>query len=164
MRDQRPRRTLIPLPPRATPQTHTAPRRAAARSAPNGRLSPSRRSPKRRISALRPRLKLTPADLDDDEMARGCFAPPGPVSDDRTGAGTSWSRRWTRTNADDAELERELISQIDGWASRLRPDPPAPSDDIARLYEGGDTHGAREIIHAGPAAIRKLARRVLGQN
>jgi hypothetical protein len=66
-------------------------------------------------------------------------------------------------DADDLEMERVLLAEIDG----LGIDAPAliPSrrlDDIAIAYEAGDAPAARELVHRlAPAAVRKLGRRVL---
>jgi hypothetical protein len=111
--------------------------------------------------ALRPRLKLTPAaDLpeeEDDDLGR----PPPNADPDLT-----WSElvaALDENDADDVELERTLIAQIDALGIDAQAlIPRRRLDEIARLYEGGDAIGGREAIHRlAPAGVRKLSRRLL---
>jgi hypothetical protein len=118
---------------------------------------------------LRPRLKLTPAvpeplfEDDEDNEQIGSAPPPAPPVDDPDWSWNELVAALDENDADDSELEKTLIAQIEGLgidATALI--PRRRLDDIARLYEGGDAAGAREQIHRlAPAALRKLARRVL---
>jgi hypothetical protein len=118
---------------------------------------------------LRPRLKLTPAvpeplfEDDEDNEQIGSAPPPAPPVDDPDWSWNELVAALDENDADDSELEKTLIAQIEGLgidAAALI--PRRRLDDIARLYEGGDAAGAREQIHRlAPAALRKLARRVL---
>ncbi|HVY33023.1 MAG TPA: polar localization protein TipN [Caulobacteraceae bacterium] len=154
---------------------------AAARA--SGGLTPAPRPP--RPSALRPepalrprlseastpeprrRLKLTPTA--SDEAVSTVFEP---AADRRAaepeGDGDSWS--WSDLlssldgDAEDAgELEEILVEEIRALGvDPIALFPAARIDDIATALETGDVGGAREIAHRqAPAAIRKLARRVL---
>jgi hypothetical protein len=111
---------------------------------------------------LRPRLKLTPApeiaDDEDDEDALPLTAHADPD--------LSWSElvaALDENDADDVELERTLIAQIDALGIDAQAlIPRRRLDEIARLYEGGDAAGGREAIHRlAPAGVRKLSRRIL---
>jgi hypothetical protein len=112
---------------------------------------------------LRPRLKLTPAaepgahDDADDDAGR-----PPPEDD----PDLSWSElvaALDENDADDVELERALIAQIDAVGIDAQAlIPRRRLDEIARLYEGGDVLGGREAIHRlAPAGVRKLSRRII---
>jgi hypothetical protein len=111
---------------------------------------------------LRPRLKLTPASAaaeDEDEEDAG---KPPPEND----PDLSWSElvaALDENDADDPELERTLIAQIDALGIDAQAlIPRRRLDEIARLYEGGDAMGGREAIHRlAPAGVRKLSRRIL---
>ena len=113
--------------------------------------------------ALRPRLKLTPASAlheedEDDDLGR-----PAPHAADPD---LSWSElvaALDENDADDVELERTLIAQIDAIGIDAQAlIPRRRLDEIARLYEGGDAVGGREAIHRlAPAGVRKLSRRIL---
>jgi hypothetical protein len=110
---------------------------------------------------LRPRLRLTPAPADDEGEDEDVGPPPAEVDPD-----LSWSElvaALDENEADDAELERTLIAQIDALGIDAQAlIPRRRLDEIARLYEGGDPAGARETIHRmAPAAVRKLSRRIL---
>ena len=109
---------------------------------------------------LRPRLKLTPTteprDEDEDD-----YGPP-PASD----PDLSWSElvaALDENEADDVELERTLIAQIEALGIDAQALIPRwRLDDIARFYEGGDAIGGRRAVHRlAPAAVRKLSRRIL---
>lgn len=153
----------------ATRAAAPAPPRPAPPAAPPLPLKPRADRPAQPAStseddlALRPRLKLTPAaeapDEDEDEDAG---LPPPPVAD----PDLSWSElvaALDENDADDVELERTLIAQIDALGIDAQAlIPRRRLDEIARLYEGGDGDGAREAIHRlAPAGVRKLSRRVL---
>jgi hypothetical protein len=111
---------------------------------------------------LRPRLKLTPApEAADDDEDEHPAAPPAHADPD-----LSWSElvaALDENDADDVELERTLIAQIDALGIDAQAlIPRRRLDEIARLYEGGDAAGGREAIHRlAPAGVRKLSRRVL---
>ncbi|MGZ3273958.1 MAG: polar localization protein TipN [Caulobacteraceae bacterium] len=111
---------------------------------------------------LRPRLKLTPAAeaAEEEEDEDAGLLPPETDSD------LSWSElvaALDENDADDVELERALIAQIDALGIDAQAlIPRRRLDEVARLYEGGDAAGAREAIHRlAPAAVRKLSRRIL---
>ena len=110
---------------------------------------------------LRPRLKLTPAaePPGDEEEDLG---KPAPADD----PDLSWSElvaALDENDADDVELERTLIAQIDALGIDAQAlIPRRRLDEIARLYEGGDAAGGREAIHRlAPAGVRKLSRRII---
>jgi hypothetical protein len=118
---------------------------------------------------LRPRLRLKPAAPDDDGDDEPMFRSTPPLRPSTPGGpDPDWT--WNElvsaldeNDADDLEMERVLLAEIDG----LGIDAPAliPSrrlDDIAIAYEAGDAPAARELVHRlAPAAVRKLGRRVL---
>jgi hypothetical protein len=112
--------------------------------------------------ALRPRLRLTPAaDANEDDEEESAPPPPPDADPD-----LSWSELVAALDegeADDAELERTLIAQIDGLGIDAQAlIPRRRLDEIARLYEGGDAAGGREAVHRlAPAGVRKLSRRIL---
>ncbi len=115
---------------------------------------------------LRPRLKLTPAPETDgeeeEEEEEEDAGPPSPHAD----PDLTWSElvaALDENDADDVELERALIAQIDGLGIDAQAlIPRRRLDEIARLYEGGDAAGGREAIHRlAPAGVRKLSRRIL---
>lgn len=149
-------RASTPMPPRpqpaAPPPLPLRPRteRPAAPPAP----------PEDEDLGLRPRLKLTPTpepepEEEDDE------SPPLEIDPD-----LSWSElvaALDENDADDVELERTLIAQIDALGIDAQAlIPRRRLDEIARLYEGGDAAGGREAIHRlAPAGVRKLSRRIL---
>ncbi len=156
---------------RAAPTVH-APRPAAAAPPPVPLRSRSRDAAPPVAPAeedevgLRPRLKLTPAEPAEESLFEDDEAPPSPTPPTADDPDWSWNElvaALDENDADDAELERTLIAQIDALgidAAALI--PRRRLDDIARLYEGGDAAGGREQIHRlAPAAVRKLARRVL---
>ena len=108
---------------------------------------------------LRPRLKLTPAAEADGEEEEEDAGPPSPHAD----PDLTWSElvaALDENDADDVELERALIAQIDGLGIDAQAlIPRRRLDEIARLYEGGDAAGGREAIHRlAPAGVRKLSR------
>jgi hypothetical protein len=116
---------------------------------------------------LRPRLMLTPLGP-EDEIDRPRFErlSPRPAAPEPTDPDWTWNELVSaldENDADDLEMERSLLAEIDG----LGIDAPAliPQrrlDDIGIAYEAGDAHAARELIHRlAPAAVRKLGRRVL---
>jgi hypothetical protein len=150
-------RASAPLPPR--PQPPTAPplplKPRAERPASPGPADEE-------DLGLRPRLKLTPApEAGDDDEEDAVSAPAGPADPD-----LSWSElvaALDENDADDVELERTLIAQIDGLGIDAQAlIPRRRLDEIARLYEGGDAAGGRDAIHRlAPAGVRKLSRRIL---
>jgi hypothetical protein len=106
-------------------------------------------------------LKLTPAaeahDDEDEEPAH----PPSAADPD-----LSWSElvaALDENDADDVELERTLMAQIEALGIDAQAlIPRRRLDEISRLYEGGDAAGGREAIHRlAPAGVRKLSRRIL---
>jgi len=118
-------------------------------------------------------LKLTPTE--SDEALSTVFEPaaerrqPERAAAEQGADGEPWS--WTDLLSsldgeapDEGELDEALVEQI----RSLGVDPVAlfPElriEDIAAALEEGDFAGAREIAHRlAPAAIRKLARRVMG--
>jgi len=124
-------------------------------------------------SGPRRRLKLTPTE--SDEALSTVFEPaaerrqPERAAAEQGADGEPWS--WTDLLSsldgeapDEGELDEALVEQI----RSLGVDPVAlfPElriEDIAAALEEGDFAGAREIAHRlAPAAIRKLARRVMG--
>jgi hypothetical protein len=111
---------------------------------------------------LRPRLRLTPAsEAREDEEDEDAGRPPPETDPDLT-----WSElvaALDENEADDVELERILIAQIDALGIDAQAlIPRRRLDDIARLYEVGDGTGAREAVHRlAPAGVRKLSRRIL---
>lgn len=143
---------------------------------------PARPAPPRPEPALRPRLseasaperseprrrlKLTPTV--SDEAVSTVFEP---AADRRAaepeGDADSWS--WSDLLSsldgepeDTSELEQTLVEEIRALGvDPVALFPDARIDDIATALETGDVGGAREIAHRqAPAAIRKLARRVL---
>ena len=111
---------------------------------------------------LRPRLKLTPAAEAHEHEEEEAAGPPPPETD----PDLSWSElvaALDENDADDVELERALIAQIDGLGIDAQAlIPRRRLDEIARLYEGGDADGGRAAIHRlAPAGVRKLSRRIL---
>jgi hypothetical protein len=117
----------------------------------------------------RKRLKLTPTD--SDEALKTVFEPaahrlanePEPSAD-----GWSWTELLTSLGGEqspqgDEAIEESLVQEV----RALGVDPVAlfplsRLEEIATAIEIGDLAGARELAHrAAPAAIRKLARRVL---
>jgi hypothetical protein len=150
-------RAATPSPPRPPPP-----------SAPSLPLKPRTERPAAPAPAdeedlgLRPRLKLSPApeahdeDEDEDPIPLTAHADPD----------LSWSElvaALDENDADDVELERTLIAQIDALGIDAQAlIPRRRLDEIARLYEGGDAAGGREAIHRlAPAGVRKLSRRIL---
>jgi hypothetical protein len=120
----------------------------------------------------RQRLRLTPTA--SDEALKTVFEPAaerrGPERpSEPAGDPESWT--WSdllsslggEEEAGEEELEAALVSEIRNLgvdADALLPEPRI--EEIAAALETGDLGGAREIAHrAAPAAIRKLARRVL---
>jgi hypothetical protein len=108
---------------------------------------------------LRPRLKLT--GLDEP-------APPKPLAPAPTESDPDWT--WNElvsaldeNDADDAEIERVLIEEIQGLgidATALI--PRRRLQDLVQAYETLDAPAARDVIHRiAPAAVRKLARLVI---
>jgi hypothetical protein len=152
-------RAAAPMPPR--PQPQAAPplplKPRADRPAPQATSQPASQD---EDLSLRPRLRLTPAaEVHDEEDAPA--PPPSDADPD-----LSWSElvaALDENQADDAELERTLIAQIDGLGIDAQAlIPRRRLDEIARLYEGGDAAGGREAIHRlAPAGVRKLSRRIL---
>jgi hypothetical protein len=152
-------RAATPMPPRpppaAPPPVPLKPR--AERTAP----SPSPADDHEDLG-LRPRLKLTPTAAPvDDEEEEDAGKPAADADPD-----LSWSElvaALDENDADDVELERTLIAQIDALGIDAQAlIPRRRLDEIARLYEGGDAAGAREAIHRlAPAGVRKLSRRIL---
>jgi hypothetical protein len=151
---------------RAAPAVPARPPPAAAPPLP---LKPRGETPTAALSVapgddfvLRPRLKLTSADArdegeDDEDDGR---LPPQADPD------LSWNElvaALDENEADDAELERILIAQIDALGIDAQAlIPRRRLDEIARLYDAGDAAGARETIHRlAPAGVRKLSRRIL---
>ena len=113
--------------------------------------------------SLRPRLRLTPAAEEQDDVEDEDAVPPPPHDADPD---LSWSElvaALDENEADDVELERTLIAQIDALGIDAQAlIPRRRLDEIARLYEGGDAAGGREAIHRlAPAGVRKLSRRIL---
>jgi hypothetical protein len=116
---------------------------------------------------LRPRLMLKPLGPDDDDDRPSYDRPsPRPSAPEPTDPDWTWNELVSaldENDADDLEMERALLAEIDG----LGIDAPAliPQrrlDDIGIAYEAGDAHAARELVHRlAPAAVRKLGRRVL---
>ena len=110
---------------------------------------------------LRPRIKLTPApEADEDEDEEAVPAPTHADPD------LSWSElvaALDENDADDVELERTVIAQIDALGIDAQAlIPRRRLDEIARLYEGGDAAGARGAVHRlAPAGVRKLSRRII---
>ena len=115
-------------------------------------------------AGLRPRLKLTPTgsepaahDEDDEDVGKP------PPMDDPDWTWNELVSALDENDADDVELERALIAQIEAQgidAAALI--PRRRLDEIARLYEGGDAQGGREAVHRlAPAGVRKLSRRIL---
>ena len=110
---------------------------------------------------LRPRLKLTPtpeADEDEDEEAG-----PAPSHADPDLTWSELVAALDENDADDVELERTVIAQIDALGIDAQAlIPRRRLDEIARLYEGGDAAGARGAVHRlAPAGVRKLSRRII---
>jgi hypothetical protein len=115
---------------------------------------------------LRPRLKLTQPELDDEPLFAeppAIKAPPPPAPNDPDWTWNELVSALDEGDADDSEMERTLIAEIEALgidAAALI--PRRRLIDIAQLYEGGDAAGARDTIHRlAPAALRKLARLVL---
>ncbi len=115
----------------------------------------------------RKRLKLTPTE--SDEAVSTVFEPAAerrgaePVAGDDS---WSWSDLLSSLDgeaADDGALEGALVEEIRALGvdtAALFPD--SKIEEIATALEIGDVGGAREMAHRlAPAAIRKLARRVL---
>lgn len=150
-------RTAAPAPPRPQPP-----------AAPPLPLKPRAERPAQPAPAaeddlgLRPRLKLTPAaEAHDDEEDEDALRPPPEADPD-----LSWSElvaALDENEADDVELERALIAQIDALGIDAQAlIPRRRLDEIARLYEAGDVAGGQEAIHRlAPAGVRKLSRRIL---
>jgi hypothetical protein len=117
---------------------------------------------------LRPRLTPRASDgeddgpepyADEDEDGSPFPAPQGDPD-------LSWDEliaALEENDPDEADLERIMIAQIEALGiDTVALIPRRRLDDVARLYEGGDVMGARALIHEmAPAAVRKLARRVL---
>jgi len=149
-------RAAAPMPPR--PQPAPAPPLPLKSRA--ERPAPPPRAEDDDDLGLRPRLKLTPAvEAPDEDEDLG--KPPPEADPDLT-----WSElvaALDENDADDVELERTLIAQIDGLGIDAQAlIPRRRLDEIARLYEGGDAVGGREAIHRlAPAGVRKLSRRVM---
>jgi hypothetical protein len=139
-----------------------------------GEQSEARRPPETAPPADEPprrRLKLTPTASDED--LKSVFEPAADRrAPDRAPTGEADGDTWTWTEllsslddgpTGDGALEQTLIEEVE----TLGMDPAAllPSsriDEIAAALESGDAGVAREIAHRqAPAAIRKLARRIL---
>jgi hypothetical protein len=110
-------------------------------------------------------LKLTPGSggqpHHDEHEEEDAVRPPPEHDPD-----LSWSElvaALDENEADDVELERGLIAQIDALGIDAQAlIPRRRLEDIARLYEGGDAAGGREAVHRlAPAGVRKLSRRIL---
>lgn len=134
--------------------------------------TPSADASKPAGSGPRRRLKLTPTE--SDEALSTVFEPANERRQPERGGADqgpdSESLSWTELLSsldgdapDESELDQVLVEEI----RALGVDPvalfPEPRiEDIAAAIEAGDFIGAREIAHRlAPAAIRKLARRVL---
>jgi len=106
---------------------------------------------------LRPRLKLT--GLEDKAAAK----PPTPGEGDPDWTWNELVAALDETDADDSEIERTLIAEIEALgidAAALIPQRRLP--EVAEAYEASNSVSAREIVHrVAPAAVRKLARRVM---
>jgi hypothetical protein len=110
---------------------------------------------------LRPRLKLT---LPEAETPAPRAAPtPSPAAGDPDWTWNELVSALDENDADDTEMERVLIAEIEGLgidAAALI--PRRRLADLAQAYEQGDAAAARDIVHRlAPAAVRKLARLVL---
>jgi hypothetical protein len=112
---------------------------------------------------LRPRLKLTVPDA-EPAAAHPAPAPVAPTT--VTDPDWTWNELVSALDehdADDTGMERTLIAEIEGLgidAAALI--PRRRLADIAQAHDQGDAVGAREQVHRlAPAAVRKLARRVL---
>ncbi|MDB5458891.1 MAG: polar localization protein TipN [Caulobacteraceae bacterium] len=150
-----------------------APRPAAAQTPPPSlplRARPAPPAPAPRSApeddddlGLRPRLKLTQTEA--DEASERLFEPgaPAPPEGDPDWTWNELVSALDENDADDTEMERVLIAEIDGLgidAAALI--PRRRLSDIAQAYEQGDAAAARDIMHRlAPAAVRKLARLVL---
>jgi len=150
-------RAAAPIPPR--PQPAVAPPLPLR---PRADRPPPQPAPQDDDLSLRPRLRLTPAaDVSDEDDEEAPAPPPADGDPD-----LSWSElvaALDENEADDAELERTLIAQIDGLGIDAQAlIPRRRLDEIARLYEGGDAAGGQDAIHRlAPAGVRKLSRRIL---
>jgi hypothetical protein len=157
----------LPLRQRETPPPAPAPPPPEPKAEPKPEPRPE---PDEEDLDLRPRLRLKPAapEDDDDEAEEPMFRPAPLRPSTPGGPDPDWT--WNElvsaldeNDADDLEMERVLLAEIDG----LGIDAPAliPTrrlDDIAIAYESGDAPAARELVHRlAPAAVRKLGRRVL---
>jgi hypothetical protein len=157
----------IPRPTPAPPELALRPRLGGS-----GEPAPSAEPAPPAGSGTRRRLKLTPTE--SDEALSTIFEPaaerrqPDRAAAEPGAEGESWS--WTELlssldgeTPDGSELDQALVEQI----RALGVDPvalfPEPRlDEISAALEDGDFSGAREIAHRlAPAAIRKLARRVM---
>ena len=147
--------TLTPAP-RPTARPATARPEPALRPRVSEDAEPASSEPRRR-------LKLTPTA--SDEAMSSVFEP---VAEQRGDDGDAWS--WSDLlssldgeDGDEGELELALVEEIRALGvdtNALFPDPRIA--DIAAALQTGDVGGARELAHRqAPAAIRKLARRVL---
>ncbi|HUO21117.1 MAG TPA: polar localization protein TipN [Caulobacteraceae bacterium] len=121
------------------------------------------------LGDARRRLKLTPTETDD--ALKTVFEPAGERAGgeaDLGADGWSWTELLTSLGGEEAAqsedgVEESLVAEI--RALGIDPVallPEARLDEIATAIEIGDLLGAREAAHRlAPAAIRKLARRVM---
>ena len=157
----------LPLRPRDNPFAAAPKAQAEPEKAPPPAPAPEPESkPDADDLDLRPRLMLTPVDPEDDEDGPRFERSPRPAAPEPTDPDWTWNELVSaldENDADDLEMERSLLAEIDGLgidASALI--PQRRLDDIGIAYEAGDAHAARELIHRlAPAAVRKLGRRVL---
>jgi hypothetical protein len=166
-----PRPAPAPAPNAAPPKDlQESPAHARREAAPNEGLIPP--------AGLRPRLKLTPTASDEEfktvfEAAGGREAPE-PAAPPAGGAGASDSWTWKEllssmdegmgeSLGDDKSLADTLLAEISTMgidAGALL--PRTRIDQIAAAIQAGEPNAGREIVRRlAPAAVRRLARRMM---
>jgi hypothetical protein len=146
-----------------------APLRPAALSEPLGAMMEPRRAEPLAAAAaagLRPRLRLTPAPVEDvvADMFEPAAATAAATAEDEADEWT-WKDLLSSMEqpVDDEMLAERLMDEITALgidAGALLPRPRI--DEIAVVLQAGDAGGAREVVRRlAPAAVRRLSRRVL---
>jgi hypothetical protein len=156
-------RVAAALPPREAP-----PPAAVAPSAP-APPTPAAPTPATEPASLRGRLKLTPTASDDEfkaafEAASGAPAPPADES------GWTWKELLNTLDGDSPGQDPQLGDKLFGEIESMGVDPGAllprgRIEEISAAIQTGDGSGAREVVRTlAPAAIRRIARRMLADN
>ena len=158
-----PRPALAPSP--APPAAEPAPPKPVAREPESARPTPDPSSPAPDPAGLRPRLKLTPTATDEEFKsvfeAAGGQEPAEPVGD-----GWTWKELLSSMDdapIDDGALAGLMLGEVEAMgidAGALVPRPRI-EEIAAAIKAGGPVNGREMVRRLAPAAIRRLARRMM---